>query len=175
MILTSERTSSSALAESVYLCQATLTKHFNDSDPTTCSQPIELLLHQENTMLLFTREFNSSKKITPHSDPSLLRIANEIASHQANPTPIANEIASQQANPTQKVLTAANRALSYASARRNNCITYYACDMHLFLRTRYTRCLFTKHLFMSPLVILEIIPVNRKIVPMFITRVPITC
>jgi hypothetical protein len=47
--------------------------------------------------------------------------------------PIANEIASQQANPTQKVLTAANRALSYASARRNNGITYYACDMHLFL------------------------------------------
>ncbi len=47
--------------------------------------------------------------------------------------PIANEIASQQANPTQKVLTAANRALSYASARRNNCITYYACDMYLFL------------------------------------------
>jgi hypothetical protein len=47
--------------------------------------------------------------------------------------PIANEIASQQANPTQKVLTAANRALSYASSRRDNCITYYACDMHLFL------------------------------------------
>jgi hypothetical protein len=47
--------------------------------------------------------------------------------------PIANEIASQQANPTQKILTAANRALSYASARRNNCTTYYACDMHLFL------------------------------------------
>jgi hypothetical protein len=47
--------------------------------------------------------------------------------------PIANEIASQQANPTQKVMTAANRALSYASARRDNCITYYACDMHLFL------------------------------------------
>ncbi len=47
--------------------------------------------------------------------------------------PIANEIASQQANPTQKVLTAANRAPSYASVRRNNCITYYACDMHLFL------------------------------------------
>jgi hypothetical protein len=47
--------------------------------------------------------------------------------------PIANEIASQQANPTQKVLTAANRALSYASARQNNCITYHACDMVLFL------------------------------------------
>ena len=47
--------------------------------------------------------------------------------------PITNEMASQQANPTQKVLTAANRALSYASARRNNGITYYACDMHLFL------------------------------------------
>ena len=47
--------------------------------------------------------------------------------------PIANEIASQQANPTQKVMTAANRALSYAPARHDNCITYYACDMHLFL------------------------------------------
>jgi hypothetical protein len=47
--------------------------------------------------------------------------------------PIANEIASQQANPTQKVLTAANRVLNYVSTRQNNCITYYACDMHLFL------------------------------------------
>ncbi len=47
--------------------------------------------------------------------------------------PIANEIASQQANPTQKVMTAANCALSYASARCDNCITYYSCDMHLFL------------------------------------------
>jgi hypothetical protein len=46
---------------------------------------------------------------------------------------IANEIASQQANPTQKVLTAANCALSYVSSRQNNCITYYACDMILFL------------------------------------------
>jgi hypothetical protein len=47
--------------------------------------------------------------------------------------PIANEIASQQANPTQKVLTAANRALSYVSSRQNNYITYYDCDMILFL------------------------------------------
>ncbi len=47
--------------------------------------------------------------------------------------PITNEIASQQANSTQKVLIAANRALSYASARQNNSITYYSCDMHLFL------------------------------------------
>ena len=47
--------------------------------------------------------------------------------------PIANEIASQQANPTQKVLTAANRALSYASKHQNNSITYYACEMILFL------------------------------------------
>ncbi len=46
---------------------------------------------------------------------------------------IANEIASQQANSTQKVLTAANRARSYVSSRQNNCITYYACDMILFL------------------------------------------
>ncbi len=48
--------------------------------------------------------------------------------------PIANKIASQQSNPTQKVLTTANRALSYASKRQNNSITYYVCDMHLFLR-----------------------------------------
>ena len=47
--------------------------------------------------------------------------------------PIANEIASQQANPTQKVLTAANRALSYASKHQNNSITYHACEMILFL------------------------------------------
>jgi hypothetical protein len=47
--------------------------------------------------------------------------------------PIANEIASQQANPTQKGFTTANRVLSYISKRHNNCITYYACDMHLFL------------------------------------------
>ncbi len=46
--------------------------------------------------------------------------------HAVDPSllPIANEIASQQANPTQKVLTAANWALSYASSRQNNCITY---------------------------------------------------
>jgi hypothetical protein len=47
--------------------------------------------------------------------------------------PIANEIASQRFNPTQKFLTTANRVLSYTSTRQNNCITYYACDMHLFL------------------------------------------
>jgi hypothetical protein len=46
---------------------------------------------------------------------------------------IANEIASQQANQTQKVLIAANRALSYAAGRQNNSITYFSCDMHLFL------------------------------------------
>jgi hypothetical protein len=48
--------------------------------------------------------------------------------------PIANEIASQQANPTQELLTTANRVLIYVSARQNNCITYYASDMHVFLR-----------------------------------------
>ncbi len=47
--------------------------------------------------------------------------------------PIANEIASQQANPTQKSAPRCHRALSYASARQNNSITYYSCDMHLYL------------------------------------------
>ncbi len=47
--------------------------------------------------------------------------------------PIANETASQQANLTQKVLIAANCVLSYASARQDNSITYYSCDMLLFL------------------------------------------
>ncbi len=45
--------------------------------------------------------------------------------------PIANEIASQQAAPTQAVLKAANRVLSYCAAHLNNAITYHSCDMTL--------------------------------------------
>jgi hypothetical protein len=42
--------------------------------------------------------------------------------------PIANELASQQASLTQRVLQATNRALSYATAHPNNSITYHSCD-----------------------------------------------
>ena len=43
--------------------------------------------------------------------------------------PIANELASKQARPTIQVMRAANRALSYCAGHPNMCITYYACDM----------------------------------------------
>jgi hypothetical protein len=46
--------------------------------------------------------------------------------------PIANELASQQATPTTKALTAANRALSYCAGHMGSSITYNACDMILF-------------------------------------------
>ncbi len=45
--------------------------------------------------------------------------------------PIANELASQQANATRRILSAANRALSYCTASSNNQIVYHACDMAL--------------------------------------------
>jgi hypothetical protein len=45
--------------------------------------------------------------------------------------PIANELASQQASPTQRVLQATNRALSYATAHPNNSITYHSYEMIL--------------------------------------------
>ncbi len=45
--------------------------------------------------------------------------------------PVANEIASQQAAPTQTVLKAANRLLSYCSGHRTGSITFHACDMCL--------------------------------------------
>jgi hypothetical protein len=49
--------------------------------------------------------------------------------------PVANEIASQQAtsNPTLKVLQAANRLLSYCTAHRDKALTYHACDMALHI------------------------------------------
>ncbi len=47
--------------------------------------------------------------------------------------PVANKIASQQANPTIKVLQATNRLLSYCTAHRNNGLTYHACDMALHI------------------------------------------
>jgi hypothetical protein len=44
---------------------------------------------------------------------------------------IANELASQQAQPTQRVLKSANRVLSYCSANHHNALIYHACDMSL--------------------------------------------
>jgi len=53
--------------------------------------------------------------------------------------PIANELASQQANATRRILNAANRALSYCAAFSNNQIIYHACDMalHVFADASY--------------------------------------
>jgi hypothetical protein len=53
--------------------------------------------------------------------------------------PIANELASQQANATRRILNAANRALSYCAAFSNNQIVYHACDMvlHAFADASY--------------------------------------
>jgi hypothetical protein len=45
--------------------------------------------------------------------------------------PVANEIASQQAAPTQAVLKAANRLLSYCAGHRTGSITFHGCDMCL--------------------------------------------
>ncbi len=53
--------------------------------------------------------------------------------------PIANELASQQANATRRIFNAANRALSYCAAHSDNQITYHACDMvlHAFANASY--------------------------------------
>jgi hypothetical protein len=45
--------------------------------------------------------------------------------------PVANEIASQQAAPTQAVLKAADRLLSYCAVHRTGSFTFHACDMCL--------------------------------------------
>jgi hypothetical protein len=45
---------------------------------------------------------------------------------------IANELTSQQAQPTQRVLKGANRVLSYCSANHHNALIYHACDMALY-------------------------------------------
>jgi hypothetical protein len=52
---------------------------------------------------------------------------------------ISNELASQQAQPTQRILKAANRALSYCSANHQNALLYHACDMtlHVFADASY--------------------------------------
>ena len=53
--------------------------------------------------------------------------------------PIANELASQQASATRRILNATNRALSYCAAFSNNQIIYHACDMtlHAFADASY--------------------------------------
>jgi hypothetical protein len=53
--------------------------------------------------------------------------------------PIANELASQQANATRRIRNAANHALSYCAAHSNNRIIYHACDMmlHVFADASY--------------------------------------
>jgi hypothetical protein len=43
--------------------------------------------------------------------------------------PIANELASKQAQPTAAVMHAANRALSYCAGRPNMATTFHACGM----------------------------------------------
>ncbi len=45
--------------------------------------------------------------------------------------PIANELASQQASPTVRTLKAVNCALSYAAGNPNKCTIFYYCDMIL--------------------------------------------
>jgi hypothetical protein len=52
---------------------------------------------------------------------------------------ISNELASQQSQPTQRILKAANRALSYCVTRHQNALVYHACDMtlHAFADASY--------------------------------------
>jgi hypothetical protein len=47
--------------------------------------------------------------------------------------PIANELASKQAQPTTAVMHAANRALSYCAGRPDMATTFHACDMILIV------------------------------------------
>jgi hypothetical protein len=70
--------------------------------------------------------------------------------------PVANEIASQQAAPTQAVLKAANRLLSYCAAHRTGSITFHACDMCLhgfsdasYLSRSYARSVAGAYLFLG--------------------------
>ncbi len=70
--------------------------------------------------------------------------------------PVANEIASQQAAPTQAALKATNRLLSYCAAHRTGSITFHACDMCLhgvsdasYLSRSYARCVAGAYLFLG--------------------------
>ena len=70
--------------------------------------------------------------------------------------PVANEIASQQAAPTQAVLKAASRLLSYCAAHRNGSTTFHACDMCLhgfsdasYLSRSYARSVAGGYLFLG--------------------------
>jgi hypothetical protein len=81
-------------------------------------------------------EIDDSPSLSPSQKSELQAIVGTILyyARAVDPTllPIANELASQQATPTTKVLTAANRPLSYCAGHMENSITYNACDMILF-------------------------------------------
>ena len=86
---------------------------------------------------------DDSELLQPHAVTELQAIVGTLLyyARAVDPSllPIANEIASRQAHPTTQVLHAANRALSYCAGRRNMAIVYHACDMilHLFVDASY--------------------------------------
>jgi hypothetical protein len=81
-------------------------------------------------------EIDDSPTLSPSQTKELQAIVGTLLyyARAVDPTllPIANELASQQATPTTKALTAANQALSYCAGHKTNSITYHACDMILF-------------------------------------------
>ena len=69
---------------------------------------------------------------------------------------IANELASQQASPTVRVLKATNRALSYAAGNSSHCTIFHSCDMILhghvdasYLSRSYARSVAGAYLFLG--------------------------
>ena len=86
---------------------------------------------------------DKSEKLSPTLVTELQAIIGTLLyyARAVDPTllPIANELASQQANATRRILNAANRALSYCAAHSDNQITYHACDMvlHAFADASY--------------------------------------
>jgi hypothetical protein len=86
---------------------------------------------------------DKSEKLSPALITKLQAIIGTLLyyANAADPTllPIANELASQQANATRRILTAANHALSYCAAFIINHIVYHACDMalHAFADASY--------------------------------------
>jgi histone deacetylase 1/2 len=86
---------------------------------------------------------DKSEKLSPTLVTELQAIIGTLLyyARAVDPTllPIANELASQQANATRRILNAANRALSYCAAFSNNQIIYHACDMalHVFADASY--------------------------------------
>ena len=86
---------------------------------------------------------DKSEKLSPTLVTELQAIIGTLLyyARAVDPTllPIANELASQQANATRRILNAANRALSYCAAHSDNQIIYHACDMvlHAFADASY--------------------------------------